>query len=82
MNDRESSREGDTMRKRTKLGIYAALGAMTLLLVTESNWLLAAVVGMGLGAIVFIFTHSYPNDIAPPADRRHENTVRRRSAQR
>ena len=67
------------MRKRTKLGIYAALGAMILLLAASSNWLLAAAVGMGLGAIVFIFTHAYPDDIAPPSDRRHENTVRRRT---
>jgi hypothetical protein len=70
------------MRKRTKLAIYTAIGAITLLLLAESNWVLAALVGMGLGGIVFVFTHSYPNDIAPPADRRHENTVRRRSAQR
>jgi hypothetical protein len=68
------------MRKRTKLGICAALGAMILVLAAESNPLLAAVVGMGVGAIVFIFTHAYPNDIAPPSDRRHENTVRRRTA--
>lgn len=70
------------MRKRTKLGIYCAIGAMTLLLIAESNWLLAAVIGMGLGGIFFMFTHAYPNDIAPPSDRRHEATVRRRSAQR
>lgn len=68
------------MRKRMKLGICAAFGAMVLLLAAESNPLLAAAVGMGLGAIVFIFTHAYPNDIAPPSDRRHENTVRRRTA--
>ncbi|HWA92514.1 MAG TPA: hypothetical protein VG889_20950 [Rhizomicrobium sp.] len=70
------------MRKRTKLALYAAAGAMTLLLLAESNWLLAALVGMGLGGVVFVFTHSYPGDIAPPADRRHENTQRRRAAQR
>lgn len=75
-------RQGDKMRKRTKLAIYAALGAATLLLLAESNWILAAAVGMGLGGIVFMFTHSYPHDIAPPADRRHEATVRRRTAQR
>ncbi|MBV9991874.1 MAG: hypothetical protein JOZ72_11345 [Alphaproteobacteria bacterium] len=68
------------MRKRTKLGICAALGAMVLLLAASSNPILAAVVGMGVGVIVFVFTHAYPNDIAPPSDRRHENTVRRRTA--
>lgn len=70
------------MRKRLKFGLFVAIGAMLVLLVTSENWLLAAVVGMGLGAITFLFVHAYPNDIAPPADRRHENTVRRRSAQR
>jgi hypothetical protein len=69
------------MRKRTLLGTLSGLGAGTLTLLADSNWLLAGVVGVGLGAIVFIFIHAYPNDIAPPADRRHENTVRRRSAQ-
>lgn len=69
------------MRKRTKLGIYSAIGAMTLLMFAESNWILAAVVGMGLGFLIWMFTHSYPNDIAPPSDRRHENTLRRRAAQ-
>ncbi len=53
-----------------------------LILVAESNWLLAAVVGMGLGGLFFVFTHAYPTDLAPPADRRHENTLRRRAAQR
>ena len=69
------------MRKRTLFGILSGLGAMILVVLAESNWLLAAVVGVGLGAVVFVFVHAYPHDIAPPADRRHENTVRRRSAQ-
>ena len=75
-----TSGSGDRMRKRTKLALYAAAGAITLLLLAESNWLLAALVGMGLGGIVFVFTHTYPHDIAPPSDRRHENTLRRRAA--
>jgi hypothetical protein len=66
------------MRKRTVFGILSGLGAALLIVLAESNWLLAAVVGVGLGAVVFIFVHAYPHDIAPPADRRHENTVRRR----
>lgn len=69
------------MRKRTLFGLLSGLGAAILTMVADSNWLLAAAVGVGLGAVVFIFIHAYPNDIAPPADRRHENTVRRRSAQ-
>lgn len=70
------------MRKRTLFGILSGAGAATLTMLAESNFLLAALVGLGLGGIVFVFIHAYPHDIAPPADRRHENTVRRRSAQR
>ena len=70
------------MRKRTRFGLLVVLGALLVLLFTRENWLLAALVGMGLGATVFLFTHVYPHDIAPPADRRHENTQRRRSTQR
>jgi MFS family permease len=67
------------MRKRTWFAICVGLGAVLLLVLAESNWLLAAVVGMGLGAAAFMFVHAYPGDIAPPADRRHENTQRRRA---
>jgi hypothetical protein len=70
------------MRKRTKLGLYSALGATLLIWAASSNWPLAAAVGVGLGLLIFVFTHSYPHDIAPPADRRHENAMRRRAAQR
>jgi hypothetical protein len=37
--------------------------------------------GAGLGLTVAFMIHAYPNDIAPPSDRRHENTQRRRSLQ-
>jgi hypothetical protein len=70
------------MRKRTLFAVLTALGAMTLIVLANSNWLLAALVGVGLGLIVFVFVHAYPHDIAPPSDRRHENTLRRRAAQR
>jgi len=70
------------MRKRTLFGILSGLGAMILIMLADSNWLLAALVGAGLGAVVFALVHSYPHDIAPPSDRRHENTQRRRAAQR
>ena len=66
------------MRKRTLFGILSGLGAAILVVLAESNWLLAAVVGVGLGAVVFVFVQAYPHDIAPPSDRRHENTLRRR----
>jgi hypothetical protein len=67
------------MRKRTLFGILSGLGVALLVVFAESNWLLAAIVGVGLGAIVFVFVHAYPHDIAPPSDRRHENSVRRRA---
>jgi hypothetical protein len=55
---------------------------MLVLVTGYENLPLAALVGMGVGAVFFVFLHAYPNDIAPPADRRHENTLRRRAAQR
>jgi hypothetical protein len=70
------------MRKRTLFAVLTALGAMMLIVLADSNWWLAALVGVGLGAMVFTFVHAYPHDIAPPSDRRHENTQRRRAAQR
>jgi hypothetical protein len=70
------------MRKRTRFAICIIFGALLLVLLASSNWGLAAVVGMGLGAMLFVFLHAYPGDIAPPSDRRHENTQRRRALQR
>jgi hypothetical protein len=70
------------MRKRVLFAILAGLGAMIMVVLADSNWLLAAIVGVGLGGVVFTFVHAYPHDIAPPSDRRHENTLRRRAAQR
>jgi len=70
------------MRKRMLFAILAGLGAMIMVVLADSNWLLAAIVGVGLGGVVFTFVHAYPHDIAPPSDRRHENTLRRRAAQR
>jgi len=70
------------MRKRTLFGICIVLGAAFVTILADSNWLLAALVGVGLGGVFFMFVHAYPNDIAPPADRRHENTQRRRAVQR
>ena len=70
------------MRKRTKLGLYSALGAALLIWAASSNWILAGIVGLGLGLTFFVFTHSYPHDLAPPSDRRHEATLRRRAAQK
>jgi len=70
------------MRKRTRWALLSAFATLGILLVTTENWLLAALVGIGIGTMIFIFTHAYPHDIAPPADRRHENTQRRKMGQR
>ncbi|MEJ1969956.1 MAG: hypothetical protein WDN03_15170 [Rhizomicrobium sp.] len=52
--------------------VCAVLGAVGLVCAAESDWLLAAVMGAGLGVTVALIVHAYPHDIAPPADRRHE----------
>jgi hypothetical protein len=66
------------MRKRFLYVVSAFLGAITLVAAVESDWLIAAIMGAGLGLTVALMLHAYPNDIAPPADRRHENTQRRK----
>ena len=43
------------MRKRVLFAILAGLGAMIMVVFADSNWLLAAIVGVGLGAVVFTF---------------------------
>jgi 4-hydroxybenzoate polyprenyltransferase len=67
------------MRKRIVFAILMLLGMILLIAVAESNWPLAGLIGLGLGATVAMLIFTYPNDIAPPADRRHENTQRRRA---
>ncbi len=67
------------MRKLTAFGLTILLGAALAIFTAESNWLLAAFMGACLVATLWIFVHAYPADIAPPADRRHENTQRRRA---
>ena len=66
------------MRKRTMYLLCAVLGAVVLLAMAESDWILAAITGAGLGLTVALMVHAYPNDIAPPSDRRHENSQRRK----
>jgi hypothetical protein len=66
------------MSKRFLYAACAVLGAVALTAAAESDWLLAALMGAALGLAVALVIHAYPNDIAPPADRRHEATQRRR----
>jgi hypothetical protein len=68
------------MRKRTMYGLCALMGAVALIAFAESDWLLAALMGAGIGLTIALMVHAYPNDIAPPSDRRHENTQRRKGA--
>jgi hypothetical protein len=66
-------------RKAKAFWISIAVGAVLAIAVADSNWLLAAIMGAILVATLWVFTHAYPRDAAPPADRRHENTQRRRA---
>jgi hypothetical protein len=66
------------MRKRLLYTVSAFLGAITLVAAVEADWLIAAIMGAGLGLTIALMAHAYPHDVAPPADRRHENTQRRK----
>lgn len=66
--------------KRKLYLLCAVLGAVALMAAAESDWLLAAVLGAALGITVALVVHAYPNDIAPPADRRHEASQRRKAS--
>ena len=68
------------MRKRFLYTICAFLGAVALVAAAESDWLWAALLGAGIGLTFALMAHAYPHDIAPPADRRHEATQRRKGA--
>jgi hypothetical protein len=41
--------------------------------------MLAAIIGALFVVTLWILVHAYPRDAAPPADRRHENTQRRKA---
>ncbi len=69
------------MRKRTKYALSAILGALVFPVIAQMNdWPLALLVGAGIGVTIALVVHAYPDDIAPPSDRRHENTQRRKTA--
>ena len=58
--------------------LCAFLGAVALVAAVDSDWIIAAATGAALGLLAAFLFHIYPNDIAPPADRRHEATQRRK----
>lgn len=67
------------MRKPKVFLITVLLGALLAVAVADDSWLLAAGFGAALVASLWVFVHAYPRDAAPPADRRHEATLRRKS---
>ncbi|HEX7727104.1 MAG TPA: hypothetical protein VF410_11165 [Rhizomicrobium sp.] len=69
-------------RKTKAFGISVLLGAILAVAVAEENWPMAAIVGAAVAVTLWIFAHAYPRDLAPPADRRHENTQRRKAGLR
>lgn len=69
------------MRKRMVFAIFMFLGMVLLVAVAESNWFLAAIIGALIGGFIAFALHAFPRDAAPPADRRHEATQRRRREQ-
>ncbi|HUB84815.1 MAG TPA: hypothetical protein VL971_03930 [Rhizomicrobium sp.] len=66
-------------RKAKAFWISVVVGAVLAIAIVDSNWILAAIMGALLVVTLWIFTHAYPRDAAPPADRRHENTLRRKA---
>jgi hypothetical protein len=66
------------MRKRVVFAIFMLLGMVLLVAVADSNWFLAAIMGVLIGASLATSMFAYPLDAAPPADRRHEADQRRR----
>lgn len=66
-------------RKAKAFWISVVAGALLAVAIVDSNWILAAVMGAILVVTLWIFTHAYPHDLAPPADRRHQNTQRRKA---
>ena len=69
------------MKKRVVFAIFMFIGMVLLVAVAESNWFLAAIIGVVLGGFLAFALHAFPRDAAPPADRRHEATQRRRREQ-
>ena len=66
-------------RKAKAFWVTVVLGAVLAVAVADENWLMAPIVGAAVVASLWIFVHAYPRDLAPPADRRHEATLRRKA---
>jgi hypothetical protein len=66
-------------RKTKAFWVSVVFGAILAVAVADENWPMAAIIGAILVATLWIFVHVFPRDLAPPADRRHENTLRRKA---
>ena len=66
-------------RKTKAFWLSVALGAVIAVALAEENWPMAAIAGAAIVVTLWVFVHAYPRDLAPPADRRHENTLRRKA---
>jgi len=66
-------------RKTKAFWVSVILGAVLAVAVADEKWLMAAIIGAILMATLWVFVHAFPRDLAPPADRRHENTQRRKA---
>lgn len=66
-------------RKTKAFWLSVLLGAILAVALAEENWLMAAIIGAVLAATLWVFVHAFPRDLAPPSDRRHENTLRRKA---
>ena len=67
------------MRNLKLFAVTVLLGVVLAIAFAEDNWLMAAIVGATVVATAWLVAHVFPRDLAPPADRRHENTQRRRA---
>lgn len=65
------------MRRLLVFTLCAALGALLMVYVSESDWPKAVLMGVSLGLSTALFVYVYPRDLAPPADQRHEKAMRR-----
>jgi len=70
------------MRKVVVFALCAALGALLLMYVSESDWRMAALMGVALGLSTALFIYVYPTDVAPPADQRFEKAMRLKADKR
>jgi hypothetical protein len=66
-----------SMPKVLVFALCAASGALLMVYVSESDWRMAALMGVALGLSTALFVYVYPRDLAPPADQRHEKAMRR-----